>query len=74
MGSYRTIWYITDTRLELTFEVKVQEAQAVLAIKNVATVTGENISTPVKPEEVVYVYPQSPPVKNGSKHFDNLQT
>ena len=71
MGSYRTIWYITDTRHELTFEVKVQEVQAGLDIKNVATVTGENISTAVKPEEVVNVYPQSPPIKNGSKHFDN---
>ncbi|MFJ5565040.1 hypothetical protein [Lysinibacillus xylanilyticus] len=43
-------------------------------IKNVATVTGENILTPVKPEEVGNVYPQSPPIKNGSKHFDNLRT
>ncbi|GIN87120.1 hypothetical protein J6TS2_35060 [Heyndrickxia sporothermodurans] len=50
---------ITDTEWHtITFEVKVKEGQASKDIKNIATVDGDNIDEPDKPEEEVKVYPR----------------
>ncbi|WP_179867406.1 isopeptide-forming domain-containing fimbrial protein, partial [Terribacillus saccharophilus] len=56
---------ITDTEWHtLEFQVKVLPGQASKDIQNVATVSGDNIETPDKPEEEVKVYPRIPDLES----------
>ncbi len=53
---------VTDTEWHtITFQVKVKEGQAGKTIKNTATVTGDNLDKPDKPETSIVVYPLDPP-------------
>ncbi|PXW80009.1 putative repeat protein (TIGR01451 family)/fimbrial isopeptide formation D2 family protein, partial [Pseudogracilibacillus auburnensis] len=57
----------------LEFLVTVKEGQAGADIKNVATVDGDNIDEPDKPEEEVEIYPRDP-VLESEKSAKNLET
>ncbi|WP_366248851.1 isopeptide-forming domain-containing fimbrial protein [Terribacillus aidingensis] len=63
---------VTDTEWHtVEFQVKVMPGQASKDIQNVATVSGDNLDTPDKPEEVVKVYPRIP-VLESNKTAANL--
>ncbi|MED0589037.1 isopeptide-forming domain-containing fimbrial protein [Bacillus subtilis] len=55
----------------VTFEVKVKAGQAGETIKNTASVTGSNITTPDKPSNDTEIYPRKPEVE--SKKTASLQ-
>ncbi|MEI3606928.1 isopeptide-forming domain-containing fimbrial protein [Pseudogracilibacillus sp. SE30717A] len=57
----------------LEFLVTVKVGQAGTDIKNVATVDGDNIDEPDKPEEEVKIYPRDP-VLESDKSAKNLET
>ncbi|PAE15831.1 hypothetical protein CHH91_12805, partial [Virgibacillus sp. 7505] len=64
---------ITDTEWHtVEFQVKVLPGQASKDIQNVATVSGDNIETPDKPEEEVKVYPRIPDLES-EKTATNLE-
>lgn len=55
---------ITDTdEHTVTFLVTVDEGQAGKDIKNIATVNGDNVDEPNKPEEEIEVYPREPAIE-----------
>ncbi|WP_181397625.1 isopeptide-forming domain-containing fimbrial protein [Gracilibacillus dipsosauri] len=56
---------VTDTGWHtLTFQVVVKEGQAGQDIENIATVDGDNIDDPDKPNEEVLVYPREPKLES----------
>ncbi|MBA4538137.1 isopeptide-forming domain-containing fimbrial protein [Bacillus aquiflavi] len=64
---------ITDTEWHtVTFEATIKAGQAGQDIKNIATVGGDNVEDPDKPEEVVKVYPRDPVLESekSSKNLD----
>ncbi|WP_052310093.1 isopeptide-forming domain-containing fimbrial protein [Paenibacillus senegalensis] len=52
---------VTDTEWRtLEFKATIQPGQAQKDIRNVAIVSGDNVDTPGRPEEVIKVYPRHP--------------
>ncbi|WP_217451429.1 isopeptide-forming domain-containing fimbrial protein [Metabacillus niabensis] len=52
------------TEHKIEFLVKVQSGQAGKDIKNIATISGDNLETPDKPETEVKVYPRLPDLES----------